>query len=221
VAAIVAALATGAAAAGEKAPGALDRYIEEALARGDTPASTPGSLYVAGGRFGDLARDPRSVQVNDLVTVVVSDRASAVARGATNSSRKSSSKGAIQAVLGATRVPGPLSDLARAGSESQLQGQGETSRETTLNATLSARVAQVLPNGYLVIEGAKDIQMNSERQRITIRGVARPTDISAANTVRSDRLANLEVRVDGKGVVGDAIRRPNFLYRLLLGVIPF
>jgi flagellar L-ring protein precursor FlgH len=34
-------------------------------------------------------------------------------------------------------------------------------------------------------------------------------------------VADLEVKLDGKGVVKDAIRRPNFLYRLLLGVLPF
>jgi flagellar L-ring protein precursor FlgH len=49
----------------------------------------------------------------------------------------------------------------------------------------------------------------------------RPTDVSPANTVRSDRLAQLEVRINGKGVVGDAVRRPFFLYRLLLGLLPF
>jgi flagellar L-ring protein precursor FlgH len=49
----------------------------------------------------------------------------------------------------------------------------------------------------------------------------RPTDLLSDNTVRSDRLAQLEVRVNGKGVVGDAIRRPNFLYRILLGLLPF
>jgi hypothetical protein len=39
--------------------------------------------------------------------------------------------------------------------------------------------------------------------------------------VQSTRLAQLEVHVDGKGVVGDAIKRPFFLYRLLLGLLPF
>jgi flagellar L-ring protein precursor FlgH len=102
-----------------------------------------------------------------------------------------------------------------------LQGQGETSRETVLTTTLSARVTHVLPNGYVVLEGFKDVMINSERQVVTVRGVARWNDIGPANQVRSDRLANLEVRVQGKGVVEDAIRRPNFLYRLLLGILPF
>jgi flagellar L-ring protein precursor FlgH len=90
-----------------------------------------------------------------------------------------------------------------------------------VSTTLAARVTHVLPNGLLVVEGAKEIQVNSERQLITVRGVVRPADLSPGNVVRSDRLAQLEVHINGKGVVGDAIRRPFFLYRLLLGLLPF
>jgi len=73
----------------------------------------------------------------------------------------------------------------------------------------------------MVVEASKDVEINTERQTITVRGVVRPTDLLSDNTVRSDRLAQLEVRVNGKGVVGDAIKRPNILYRLLLGLLPF
>jgi flagellar L-ring protein precursor FlgH len=31
----------------------------------------------------------------------------------------------------------------------------------------------------------------------------------------------MEIRLNGKGVVGDAIRRPFILYRILLGLLPF
>jgi flagellar L-ring protein precursor FlgH len=90
-----------------------------------------------------------------------------------------------------------------------------------LTTTLAARVTHVLPNGYLVVEGAKDIQVNSEHQSVTVRGMVRPADLSPGNVVRSDRLAQLEVHINGKGVVNDAVRRPFFLYRLLLGLLPF
>jgi flagellar L-ring protein precursor FlgH len=72
-----------------------------------------------------------------------------------------------------------------------------------------------------VVEGVKDVQVNSEWQTITVRGVARPTDVTPENVVRSDHLAQLDVRVNGKGVVGDSIRRPFILYRLLMGLLPF
>ena len=84
-----------------------------------------------------------------------------------------------------------------------------------------ARIAHVLPNGYLVLEGTKEVIVNSERQVVTLRGIARVMDLTSNNQIRSDRLANLEVRVQGKGIVGDAIRRPNIVYRILLGILPF
>jgi hypothetical protein len=31
----------------------------------------------------------------------------------------------------------------------------------------------------------------------------------------------MEIRLNGKGVVNDAVRRPFFLYRLLTGLLPF
>ena len=170
--------------------------------------------------MGDLARDPRSTQLNDLVTIVVNESASAVATGASSSDRKSSASNSITAALGTARV-GPLANLANLSGQTQLQGQGQTSRSTQLTTTMSARVAHVLPNGYLVLEGTKEVIVNSERQVVTVRGVARVMDLSSSNQIRSDRLANLEVKVQGKGLVGDAIRRPNFLYRLLLGILPF
>ena len=71
------------------------------------------------------------------------------------------------------------------------------------------------------MEGRKSIRVNSESQTVTVRGLVRPFDVSSANTIFSDQLGELEVAVNGKGVVGDAIRRPHILYRILLGILPF
>lgn len=72
-----------------------------------------------------------------------------------------------------------------------------------------------------MIEGSKTTLVNSENQSITVRGVIRPFDLSNANTIQSGSIAQLELKINGRGVVNDAIRRPNFLYRLLLGLLPF
>ena len=204
-------------------PTPLDRYIKEALASGGARKSavSGGSLWMAGAPLSDMAGDVKAGQVNDLVTILVSERASAVAKGITNTARKSDLKNSVTAALGVLPAGGALANLAAASGSSQLQGQGSTSRETTLTTTLSARVTHVLPNGYLVVEGFKDLLVNSERQAIVVRGVIRPLDLGPDNTVRSDRMAQLEVKVSGKGVVNDAIRRPFFLYRLLMGLLPF
>jgi len=46
-------------------------------------------------------------------------------------------------------------------------------------------------------------------------------DLGYTNSVLSNQVEDLEVRINGRGVVNDAIRRPNFLYRLFLGILPF
>jgi flagellar L-ring protein precursor FlgH len=202
---------------------AIDRYITEAEARRDAPgqSASPGSLYSANGLLANTSRDLRGAQIDDIVTIVVGDQASAVSKGGTNSSRKSSAKYGVNAALGPLKVTGPLANLAGATGDQSLQGQGETTRQNTLSTTLSARVTHVLPNGNLVLEGTKNVSVNSENQVVNVRGVIRPVDVSPVNTVRSDQIANLEVKINGQGVVNDAVKRPFILYRVLLGLLPF
>jgi len=200
----------------------LDRYVSDAVARSAEAAPAAlGSIWSPASRLADAARDVRASQLDDLLTIVVDEEASAVTTGTTKTQRNTSTKASVHAVAGLTKVAGPLANLAGLSGETQLDGQGTTSRSTKLNTTLTARVTHVLPGGALVVEASKDIQINSERQTITVRGVVRPADIDATNSVQSNRLGQLEVRVNGKGVVGDAIRRPFFLYRLLMSVLPF
>src|SRR5215471_8781928 len=180
---------------------------------------SPGSLYAAGGRLAASTRDLRAADVGDVVTILVNDTASAVARGATNTSRKSSAKSNIAALGGSANAR--LASLLGLSGDQELQGQGQTSRNMTLTTTMSARVTEVTPNGSLIVEGQKHVGVNSEKQTIIVRGLVRPVDLTVQNTVTSAQVADLSVQVNGKGVVGDAIRRPHFLYRLLLGLLPF
>jgi len=200
----------------------LDQYARHAAARPiDAQGASPGSLWGPGSRLADATRDLRASQVDDILTIVVDEKASAVASGATKTARTSSTANSVTALAGVTKATGPWANLAGTTGNTQLAGEGSTSRDMVLSTTLTARVAAVLPNGAMLVESVKDISVNSERQTITVRGVARPADIGSDNTIQSDRLADLEVRVNGKGVVGDAVRRPFFLYRLLLGLLPF
>lgn len=209
--------------ADSKGCSALDRYLLSVAA--DAPrfvsGGSPGSLYTPGGRMTDLGRDFRALFTGDTVTVIVSDRATAVATGTTNASRASNVSAGISAALGPLKATGPLGQLAGAKSDSTLKGTGETTRTMQLSTTVTSIVERVLPNGNLLLRGSKSIVVNSERQVVEVRGVIRPEDLLAGNSIQSDRVAMLDVRVNGKGVVGDAVRRPFILYRLLMGILPF
>jgi flagellar L-ring protein precursor FlgH len=201
---------------------ALDKYLQEALKQPETtPVASAGSLFTSASRFTSLGSDVRAAQVDDLVTIVVDESASAVATGATQTSRASTATNKITALLGPKSPGGALQNLLNTASTQTLNGSGTTSRGSTITATLSARVTHVLPNGYLVVEGTKDVQVNSEHQLVTVRGVIRPADLTSSNVITSNQIAQMEIHIDGKGVVNDAIRRPFFLWRWLLGILPF
>jgi flagellar L-ring protein precursor FlgH len=206
----------------DQEPSPLDQYVQAAHRRAsEVGVESPGSLFFAGAVLGDTAIDVRARYVDDVVTIVVNESASAVSTGATQTSRASTANSAVTSFAGALPAAGRLANLANTSSTVALNGSGTTSRTTTLTTTVTARVTDVLPNGYLVIEGHRTVLVNSENQVITIRGVVRPADLTVSNTVPSGNVAQMELKIDGKGVVNDAIRRPNFIYRLLLGLLPF
>lgn len=205
-----------------RAKTALDDYVEQAHKRASSAAlDNPGSLYAGSSVLGDVAVDLRAHSIDDLVTVQVNENANAVTTGNTKTQRASAASSQTTALGGTLSAGNPLANLLNTNNNQSLNGQGTTSRQTTLTATLTARVIDVLPNGYLVIEGHKTVLVNSENQVVTLRGVVRPYDLSNANVVASDSVGQLELQINGKGVVNDSIRRPNFLYRLLLGLLPF
>src|SRR5580693_6263375 len=204
-------------------PSPLDKYITDAYQDGSSPqaAHPPGSTWSQNALFSNLGLDLRAGRVNDLVTIVVSETFSAVANGDVKTQRQSTAQSNISQLAGVTKATGPLANLLNTNTQTQLQGTGETSRGAVLTANMSARVTHVLPNGYLVIEGTKRVQVSSENQVVTVRGVIRPVDLDPTNSVASNRIAQMEIQVNGKGVVNDSIHRPNFLYRLILGILPF
>jgi flagellar L-ring protein FlgH len=202
-------------------PPTLDQHVQEVNDKSRQLAgATPGSLYFPNGRLSDAVRDVRASQLYDLITIVVLDNSSAVSTGVTNTARKSSVSASVTALAGPKSATGALSNLANASNNTQLQGQGTTSRGTTLSTTITAEVTAVLPNGNLVVKGQKQISVNADKQVITIQGIVRPEDLTQ-NSVPSDRVARMEISVNGKGVVNDAVKRPFVLYRLLLGLLPF
>jgi len=203
-------------------PSALQQYIDETLRQSqNAPTSSPGSLWQPGAPLLNLFRDPKAYRLNDLVTITVVENLSALTSGTTKTQRASTTAASVGALGHKFGGSSALANLANLTGSTTLDGEGSTMRQTSLTTAMSARVVGVLPNGYLVVEGRKTVQVNSEQQVIAVRGVVRPIDLASDNSIQSDRLAQMEVSVNGKGVVGDVVRRPSFLYRLLLGLLPF
>ena len=201
---------------------ALDQTLKQVAAAQGTErqALQPGSLWTPTSLFSDLTSDLRARRVGDIITILVQENLSAVSSGTSKTQRNSTLQASITAAGGITRATGPLTNLANASTSRTLDGQGATTRATTLTATISAVVTQVLPNGSLVIQGTKNVKINAENQVLGLRGLVRPVDLDTTNTVSSDRVAQMDLQVNGKGIVGDQIKQPFILYRLLMDILP-
>ena len=79
---------------------------------------------------------------------------------------------------------------------------------------MTARVAEVLPNGDLVLEGVREIDINGDRQLVVLTGVARPDDIAPTNMVLSTQVGQLRIRYFGRGLIKDNLK-PGWLIRVL------
>ncbi len=187
---------------------AMARYLEASRA---LPAAEPF------GWMQNLGLDLRARRVNDLVTVRVEENTAAT--GTTDAAvAKSTSTGAgISTLLGLqSKLPAGLGlgDLASTQSGTDFRGTGSTARASVLTATLSARVAGVMPNGDLLIEGIREIEINGDRQIIVLTGVARVVDIGPGNVVMSGALGQLSIRYFGRGLTKGSMS-PGWLVRLI------
>jgi flagellar L-ring protein FlgH len=202
------------------AASSLNDYITAANVQAQSQQAGEGSLWIGQGGNSNLFRDFKARQVNDVVTIVVSETTQANSAADASSNKDTSATLGAANLFGAEKKVKELSNALTAKGSNAYKGAGSTTRATTLDTTITARVKGVLPNGYLLIEGARELRVNNENQTIYLTGVVRPEDISAKNIVISGAIAQMEVRVQGRGVVSQPLK-PGWLYRILNGVLPF
>jgi flagellar L-ring protein precursor FlgH len=177
-----------------------------------------GSLWTGKDLFGVCA-DLRARNVGDIVTINIVESASASKNATTKTAKTSSLAASWGGAL--EKISGDLLGAdQKAAFANSFDGQGATTRNSTLNAYISAQVIQVLPNGNLAIQGSRQVQVNNENQIINIQGVIRPVDIDSTNQVLSTAIAEAKIELSGQGVVSDK-QRVGWLTRILDWVWPF
>ena len=189
-----------------------------------------GSLYreVAG-----LYEDRKARGLNDLVTINIIENSSASKKADTTTGRNSTMDANITNLFGgslhydlenlfgkSSGLSGTLMPTVQSNYKNDFAGTGNTSRQGSLVATITASVVEVLPNGNFVIESRKDVMVNREKQVLLLRGVIRPEDIAVDNTILSNYVANAEMIYAGEGVVSDK-QGQGWLVRFLDFVWPF
>lgn len=230
---LMAALVLGACAGRQQAgPSGQGSFIErpESQSRGKalktkpSAASRTGSLWQNSGS--SLFAANIATGVGDIVTVTISEQASAAKEAETSTGRSSSASVGIPKLFGyetalANKNPNlDPSSLISASTDNSFEGSGSTSRKERLSATLTTRVVEEVEGGNLRIMGSKTVRVNNEDQIIRLTGIVRPYDITAYNTVDSKYILDARIEYTGDGIISEK-QRPGWLARLIDIAWPF
>lgn len=145
----------------------------------------------------NIYQDKVASAIGDLVTIIVTEESKATQKASTNTSQDSKVSGG----------PGlGIFDFVKSFSvdyDDKNSADGSTTRQDALDASITAQIVAIQPNGNFMIRGYKMINLNGENQEMEISGIIRQEDIKANNTIQSTYMTDVEIRYSGQGVVSD------------------
>ena len=183
------------------------------------------SLWRTGARA--FFKDQRASRVGDILTIEIAIDDDASIINETTRTRDNIHTSSITSLFGyeaslAAVLPEAVSSSTLLGIDTDLKnkGTGEIKRADEINLKLAAVVTQILPNGNMVIEGYQEVRVNFDLRELSIRGIVRPEDISATNTISYEKIAEARISYGGRGHIQD-VQPPRYGAQLLDIINPF
>ncbi len=188
----------------------------------EPPRPANGSLFTDSAPNRSLLSDFKATGIGDLLFIDVIEASAASVSSNAKRSRDSGTLGGLTGAVGAIPLPGATVTAGVLGGLGQrkFEGKGETGRTSQLNARVTARVIEILPNGDFRVEAQKIVKINKEDELLTLSGIVRRRDVSADNAIPTTMVGDLRVQLNGKGVAS-ADNAPGWLFRLFEKISPF
>ena len=167
--------------------------------------------------------DPRASHVGDVITVSISVADAAKLSNTTTRSRTNSDNANLTNFFGLENaLPKSIdpTNVVKMGSDNSNVGAGSVNRSESINLTLAALVAQILPNGNLVISGHQQVRVNNELRDLQVSGIVRTEDVTSANTVDLTQIAEARISYGGNGTVSD-VQQPRYGSQLFDILMPW
>jgi flagellar L-ring protein precursor FlgH len=183
-------------------------------ARVPTEQHPGGSIYQPGHNL-YLFEDAKARRIGDTLTIKLVEKTTAESSSSSSFDKESSTTIANPTILGSTPqfgLPGalPLADTdnntleTSMGATSDFTGKGDNEQESKLIGDITVTVADVLPNGNLVVRGEKRVRINQGNEYVKLSGIVRPIDIGTDNSIPSTKVADATIIYNGDGQTASA-----------------
>lgn len=177
------------------------------------PPPQQGAIFQAGHNIA-LYEDTRARRVGDILTIELVERTNATKQASTSTSKDTSIDIANPRLFGRDLrfdLPRPFSSSKRnatletgVSSSNAFDGEGDSAQSNSLTGNITVTVAEVLPNGNLLVQGQKRVTINQGDEFVRFSGIVRPQDINPDNSVVSTKVANARIAYVGEGMLADA-----------------
>ena len=173
----------------------------------------------------------RAYSIGDLITIDVSESSSLAASQNSVRNRQSQIENAVNSFLFAnskmrTHNGGlPTTEIE---TKTSNQGGGSIANTQDLKGRVSVVVIDVLPNGNLIIVGARMVTFSGESYYAVLKGIVRQEDIGFGfkdglryrNIISSQYIADAQIEFVSKGSLNDA-QKESWYQRLAAILNPF
>jgi flagellar L-ring protein FlgH len=155
-------------------------------------------------RLTSWTADRREYVVGDVITVLVTEATLASATksqtGADQQTRKND-LGLSPPKVGTSALPEIDASMSMS-KNSQSSQSGDAKRGVNFRGDISVRVVAVDKNGLLQVKGTKLVDVDKNKQALNLTGWVRPEDVSPANYVTSERVADVNLTYTLNGAIG-------------------
>lgn len=180
------------------------------LGSGSVPPQATGSSLYRPDYSLSLFDDRKAHRIGDIITIVLNERTSSTKSSKVEISKESEvnfaedPNGTSGSILGTKPSWKNLSGLTDIQQDRDFTGEGDADQSNSLQGSIAVTVADVLPNGNLIVRGEKWMTLNRGDEYIRISGLIRPEDVTPDNTIASQKLANARITYSGTGEVADS-----------------
>ena len=172
-----------------------------------------GALYSR--RGASLFADKKEMQVGDIIQVLINEEVTNESSILKNNKNESDSEIGAEFKIPTPSAPcvmSPSSSILgasfKSGSKRNFKASSKNNADELFETTISAVIQETYQNGNYLIYGSKEMVLNGDKQMIEISGIIRPYDITTANTIYSNQLANLKISYHKLGEASSSVRKP-------------
>ncbi|MEM7101079.1 MAG: flagellar basal body L-ring protein FlgH [Pseudomonadota bacterium] len=207
----------------QPAPARVEPQYRPAWPDMPVPASaSAGSLFQTSHQL-SLYEDRRANGVGDVITIMLQEQTRSSKSAETSFSKETDNELLNPTIFGSlVRGAGATNGVFNGmDSSTGFTGSGASDQSNSLSGTITAVVAKVLPNGLLLVQGEKWLQLNRGEEYVRVSGLVRPEDIGSDNAISSQRLADARIAYSGTGTLAQS-NEAGWLSKFFVGTLnPF